>query len=120
PGPVFTTATFIGFILGGTPGALLATLGIFLPSFVFVAISNPLIPKLRQSTWAGSFLDGVNVASLGLMASVTWQLGQAAIIDPITFTIAVISTVLLVKFEVQSTWLIFGGALAGLARSILF
>jgi chromate transporter len=120
PGPVFTTATFIGYILGGIPGAVLSTLGIFLPSFIFVAISNPLIPKLRQSTWAGSFLDGVNVASLGLMAAVTWQLGQSAIIDPITLAITVISTFLLVKFDVQSTWLIIGGAIAGLIRPLLF
>ena len=65
PGPVFTTATFIGYLLGGLPGGLLATLGIFLPSFVFVALSNPLIPRLRRSAWAGALLDGVNVASLG-------------------------------------------------------
>ena len=75
PGPVFTTATFIGYVLGGLPGALLATLGIFLPSFIFVALSNPLIPRIRNSTWVSGLLDGVNVASLGLMAAVTWQLG---------------------------------------------
>ena len=118
PGPVFTTATFIGYVLGGIPGAILSTLGIFLPSFIFVAISNPLIPKLRQSAWAGSFLDGVNVASLGLMAAVTWQLGRAAIIDPLTLAISVISTFLLVKFNIQTTWLILGGAILGLIASV--
>ncbi len=82
PGPVFTTATFIGYVLGGIPGALLATLGIFLPSFIFVAISNPLIPHIRNSTWVSGLLDGVNVASLGLMAAVTWQLGRASLTRP--------------------------------------
>ncbi len=116
PGPVFTTATFIGYVLGGTGGALLATLGIFLPSFIFVAISNPLIPKVRSSPWAGALLDGVNVASLGLMAAVSWQLGRASLIDPLTILIAAASFVLLVKFRVNSTWLIAGGALAGLLK----
>lgn len=114
PGPVFTTATFIGFVIGGTPGALLATLGIFLPSFIFVAISNPLIPRIRRSLWAGSLLDGVNVASLGLMAAVTWQLGRASLVDLLTIVIAVASFVLLVRFKVNSTWLIAGGAAFGL------
>ena len=115
PGPVFTTATFIGYLLGGVPGALLATLGIFLPSFVFVAISNPLIPKIRSSSWASGLLDGVNVASLGLMAAVTWQLGRASLIDIITILIALGSLVLLIRFKVNSTWLILGGAIIGLA-----
>lgn len=114
PGPVFTTATFVGYVLGGLPGALLATLGIFLPSFIFVAISNPLIPRLRQSPWAGGFLDGVNVASLGLMAAVTWQLATAAIIDPVTILIVLLSLLLLLRYNVNSTWLILGGAIAGL------
>lgn len=113
PGPLFTTATFIGFILGGTPGALLATLGIFLPSFIFVAISNPLIPKVRNSTWISGLLDGVNVASLGLMAAVTWQLGRASLTDPLTILIAIISFLLLTRFKVNSTWLIVSGALIG-------
>ena len=113
PGPVFTTATFIGFILGGVPGALLATLGIFLPSFLFVAVSNPVIPRLRNSAWVSGLLDGVNVASLGLMAAVTWQLGRASLIDPLTIILALISFVLLMRFKVNSTWLIAGGALIG-------
>jgi chromate transporter len=114
PGPLFTTATFIGFILGGLRGALLATLGIFLPSFVFVAISNPLIPRMRNSPWFSGLLDGVNVASLSLMAVVTWQLGWASLTDPITILIAFVSLVLLIRFKVNSTWLIVGGALIGL------
>lgn len=88
PGPVFTTATFIGYVLAGAPGAIAATLGIFLPSFVFVALSNPIIPRLRRSPWAGALLDGVNVASLGLMAAVTWQLSRAALVDAYTFALA--------------------------------
>ena len=116
PGPVFTTATFIGYLLGGVPGSLLATLGIFLPSFIFVALSNPIIPKIRQSAWVSGLLDGVNVAALGLMVVVTWALGQAALIDPLAIAIAVASFVLLVRYRVNSTWLIVGGALLGLAR----
>lgn len=114
PGPLFTTATFIGFILAGLPGALLATLAIFLPSFVLVAISYPLIPRMRNSLWFGSLLDGVNVASLSLMAAVTWQLGRASLTDPVSIVIALVAFVLLVRFKVNSTWLIMGGALIGL------
>jgi len=113
PGPVFTTATFIGFLLGGVPGALLSTLGIFLPSFIFVAISNPLIPKIRNSRWMGGLLDGVNVASLGLMAAVTWTLGRASLIDPVTIVVAITALILLLRFKVNTTWLIAGGALVG-------
>ena len=74
-GPVFTTATFICYLTGGVPGAILATIAIFLPGFVFVALVYPIVPRLRRSHWMRSFLDGVNVAALGLMAGVTWQLG---------------------------------------------
>jgi chromate transporter len=119
PGPVFTTATFIGYLLGGVPGGVLATIGIFLPAFVFVAISNPFIPRLRKSPWASSLLDGVNVASLGLMAAVTIQLGQAAFVDPLTIGLGVLAAVLLFRFKVNSTWLVLGGAAIGLL-SLLF
>ncbi len=114
PGPLFTSATFIGYLLGGVPGGLLATLGIFLPSFVFVAITNPWIPKIRNSKWAASFLDGINVAALALMTAVTIELGQASLIDWPTILIAVISLVLLLRFRLNSTWLIAGGAIAGI------
>jgi chromate transporter len=119
PGPVFTTATFIGYLLGGITGALLATLGIFLPSFVFVALSNPYIPRLRQSPWTASLLDGVNVTSLGLMAAVTWQLGLASLVDPLTVIVAIVSGVLLFRYKVNSTWLILGGAMTGLIVSMI-
>lgn len=114
PGPLFTSATFIGYILGGMPAALLATLGIFLPSYLFVAVSNPIIPKLRRSPWASSMLDGVIAASMGLMAATSWQLGVAALIDPVTIVTAAISLTLLLRFQVNATWLIAGGALVGL------
>jgi chromate transporter len=119
PGPVFTTATFIGFILGGVPGAIVATVGIFLPAFVFVAISNPFIPRLRQSKMFSGLLDGVNVASAGLMAGVTLQLGQAAFVDLTTVSIALVTAVLLFRFKVNSTWLVAGGAAVGLLKAAL-
>ncbi len=119
PGPVFTTATFIGYILGGLPGALLATAGIFLPSFIFVGAASLVIDKIRNSPWTAGFLDGVNVASLGLMLGVTVQLARTAIHDPLTILIALTSLVLLLRFKVNSTWLIAGGALIGLIHILL-
>src|SRR5882762_263773 len=113
PGPLFTTATFIGYLLGGLPGGLVATLGIFLPAFVFVAASGPLVPRLRRSPVAGAILDGVNVASLALMAVVTWQLGRAALVDFPTVALALMSSFLLIRFRVNSTWLVLGGAALG-------
>jgi len=120
PGPVFTTATFIGFVVAGWPGAILATIGIFLPSFLFVAVLNPLIPRLRNSALAASLLDGVNVASLGLMAAVTWQLGQAAIQDWLTGLLMIVSTVLLFRYKINSAWLVLGGALVALLYQLIF
>jgi chromate transporter len=119
PGPVFTTATFIGFLLGGMPGALLATVGIFLPSFLFVAVTFPLVPRLRNSALAGGFLDGVNAASLGLMAAVTWQLGSASFVDLPTIATGLVSAVLLIRFNVNSTWLVLGGATIGVLNMFL-
>lgn len=117
PGPVFTTATFIGYVLGGASGAVVATLGIFLPAFVFVALSAPLVPRLRRSPVAGAVLDGVNVASLALMAVVTWQLGRAALVDIWTVLLAGSSAVLLMRYRINSAWLVLGGAIAGLVLS---
>lgn len=113
PGPVFTTATFVGYQLAGVPGAAIATLAIFLPAFVYVAISGPLLPKLRRSPFAKGALDGVNVASLALMAVVTWYLGRNALIDVTTVLIAVTSLATL-QTRLNPTWLIAGGALIGL------
>jgi chromate transporter len=113
PGPVFTTATFIGYLLGGPAGAVVATLGIFLPSFIFVALSAWLVPRLRRSPLAGAFLDGVNVAALALMLAVTWELGRVAIIDPPTLALALLSALLLLRFKVNAAWLIAGAAALG-------
>jgi chromate transporter len=119
PGPLFTTATFIGYLLGGPVAGVLATVGIFLPAFVFVALSGPLLPKLRASATAGAVLDGINAASLALMAVVTWQLGAAALVDWLTVLLAIGSGLLLLKFRVNSAWLVLGGAVIGLMRESL-
>ncbi|MDR3749827.1 MAG: chromate efflux transporter [Acidobacteriota bacterium] len=117
PGPVFTTATFIGYILHGTPGAVAATVGIFLPAFFFVAVSAPLLPKLRASRVAGAVLDGINVASLALMALVTWQLGRSAIVDWFTVVLALVSAVVLLRYRnANSAWLVLGAGVLGVAK----
>src|SRR5213080_3002476 len=118
PGPVLTTVTFVGYLVGGGAGSVLATVGIFLPSFVFVAACRPLLPKIRASRWAAAFLDGVNVAALGLMAAVTWELARAAVTDWPTALLALVAAVLLIRLKVNSVWLILGGGILGLvARS---
>lgn len=119
PGPVFTTATFVGYVLGDFPGAVLATAGIFLPSFIFVAAVSPLVPRLRQSALAGAALDGVNVAALGLMAAVTWELGQAAVVDWLTALLAIVAAVLLFRFKLNSAWLVLGGALVAVVYRLV-
>lgn len=119
PGPVFTTATFIGYLVAGLPGAVVATVAIFLPGFIFVAITNPYIPRLRRNIWLSGFLDGVVAASLGLMAAVTVDLALRTIIDIPTAVIALVAAVLLVRFRVNTTWLILGGAAIGLAVALL-
>jgi chromate transporter len=115
PGPVFTTATFVGYLLGGVRGAVVATVGIFLPAFVFVALSGPLVPRIRSSRVAGGFLDGVNVGSIALMALVTAQLARAAVVDAWTAAIAAASAVLLLRFRASPAWLVPAGGLLGLA-----
>lgn len=119
PGPVFTTATFIGYILYGPMGAVAATAGMFLPAFLFVAVSGPLVSRLRKSPVAGAFLDGVNAASLALMVVVTWELGRAALLDGITVALALAGAVLLLRFRVSSLWLVLGGAVVGLLTSVI-
>jgi chromate transporter len=119
PGPLFTTATFIGYLLGGAPGALLATLGIFLPSFVFVAASGPLLPRLRRSPWTAAFLDGVNVAALALMAVVAWRLGRASLIDAPTIAAALLALGLLMRTRIATLWLIAGAAALGLLKMLI-
>jgi chromate transporter len=119
PGPVFTTATFLGYLLRGPAGALVATVGIFLPAFILVAVSGPLIPLVRRSATAGAFLDGVNVASLALMASVSYQLGRAAIVDWATMGLAMVSVLLLLRFRINSAWLVLGGAAIGIIATLI-
>ena len=119
PGPVFTTVTFVGYVLGGPAGAATATLGIFLPSFIFVALSGPLVPRLRRSPTASAVLDGVNVASLALMAIVSWQLGRAALVDSLTVMMAAIALFALARYHVNSAWLIGAAALIGLGATMM-
>ena len=113
PGPLLSTVTFIGYILGSWPGALLATVGVFLPSFAVVAVAGPLIPSLRRLPWTAALLDGVSVGALALMAGVAWQLGRAAIIDVPTAVLAVVGAMLLLRLRVNPTWLVLLGAASG-------
>ena len=113
PGPVFTTAAFIGYLLGDWIGAVLATLGIFLPGFIFVVCTQPLIPKLRASPTTSSILDGVVISSLGLMAAVTWDLVNSTLVDAPTVGMAIATTVILFTLQPNSTWLVLAGAVAG-------
>lgn len=115
PGPVFTTATFVGYQLGGLQGALVATIAIFIPAFVYVAISGPLLPKLTRSSFARGVLDGVNLASLAIMAVVTWHLAAGALVDVATVLVAVVSAAA-ISARVNPTWLIAAGVVFGLWR----
>jgi len=119
PGPFFTVATFIGFILAGWKGATLATVGMFLPAFVYVRITSSFLPRLRQSPLAGAFLDGVNVAAVALMALVGWQFARAALVSGAAVGIAVISAVLLACYKTNSAWLVLGGATVGIVLRLL-
>ncbi|HVO72002.1 MAG TPA: chromate efflux transporter [Aggregatilineaceae bacterium] len=119
PGPLSTSTTFVGYLLGGVPGALIATGAFYLPSFIVVAISNPLIPRLRRSAWAGSFLDGVNVAALGIMTAVTWQLARAAFPDAFTLLVGLAAAGLLLRYRLNSVWLVAFGAALGLLHAVL-
>jgi chromate transporter len=114
PGPVFTTATFVGYVAGGAAGAVAATIGIFLPAFVFVAASGPLVPRLRRSAVASAALDGVNAGSLALMAVVAAQLARDAMPNALTILEAVVALALLARFRLNSAWLVLGGAVIGL------
>lgn len=120
PGPVFTTATFIGYVVEarggagmGVVGAVLATVGIFLPGFILVAVTRPLVDRLRRSPVAGAFLDGVNVAALALMVVVTVQLCRAALVDVPAVLLAVVAAIALFRFKLNTTWLVAGGAALG-------
>ncbi len=113
PGPVLSTSTFIGYVVAGTPGAAVATAGIFAPGFLFVLALNPVIPKLRESRWTAAFLDAVNAAAVGLMAAVTISLARGVLVGPVPWAIAVAAAVLHLRFGVGAAWLVLGGAAAG-------
>jgi chromate transporter len=119
PGPVFTTATFVGYLIQGIPGAIAGTIGIFLPSFLLVWLLNPVIPKLRSSKVFSAILDGVNIASMGLMASVTLKLGMESIVDPLTIALFAASFAVLMKTKLNSAWLIVAGGLIGYAAQLI-
>lgn len=119
PGPVFSSATFIGYLVGGWQSALLATLGIFLPSFLFIGLLSRILPVVRKSEWAGVFLDGVNIASLGLMLGVTIRLGKAAFVDIYTVVLSLVTLIVILRFKVNSVWLILGGGLLGVVYKLI-
>lgn len=113
PGPVFTTATFIGYLISGHEGAVIATVGIFAPAFLFVAISAPLIPALRKSRWTAPILDGLNAASLSLMAGASIVLAKETVNSLYGFLAFVVNLALLVKFKINSVWLILAAGILG-------
>lgn len=119
PGPLFTTATFVGYLLAGNGGAIAGTLGIFLPSFVLILVISPWVAKLRSSIWASGFLDGVNGASIGLMAAVTYTLGRAAIVDWLTMLVALLGSIAIFRFQLNPIWLVLSGGAIGLATKVL-
>jgi chromate transporter len=119
PGPVFTTATFVGYLVAGFWGGIVATLGIFLPSFLLVAAFGWLVPILRRSPWSAAALDGINAAAVGLMAAVTWDLGQSAIVDALTAALALLAFAVMVRWRPNYVWLIAAGAIVGVLHAVL-
>jgi chromate transporter len=119
PGPLATTATFVGYLTGGLSGALLATLGMFLPGFIFALLTHPLLNRIQNSEPWRHFLDGVNFAALGLMAGVIWDIGRTVALDPLSIGIGLVSLFLLIKFELPAPWLILGGAVVGIGATFL-
>jgi chromate transporter len=119
PGPVLTTATFIGYVLAGIPGAIVATLGIFLPSFIFVAILNPIIPKLRNSKWTAAFLDAVNVSAVALMLVVTVRLGLTVLTAWPAWVIFGLAVTAVLRFKLNAAYLVLGGAMLGWALGLI-
>jgi len=115
PGPFFTVATFIGYVLGGWKGAVLATVGMFLPAFIYVGATAGFLPKLRKSAVASAFLDGVNATAVALMAVVGWQFAQASIVNVAAMVMLIGSAVLVFRYKVNSAWLVLGGAIVGIA-----
>lgn len=119
PGPLSSTATFVGYVMGGLPAAVLASLAMFIPSFIFIGIVARLVEKIRANKHYEGVIEGVNFTALGLMAGVTWEISTTAIVDPITGGIAALSLLLLLVARLSSPWLILGGAVIGLAKMLL-
>jgi chromate transporter len=120
PGPVFTTATFIGYLIGGVPGALLATLGIFLPSFLYVAVLFPFVHRIRGSRLLSALMDGINASAVGLMAAATLILARAAVVDPFTAAITLASLLVITRYRLNATWLVVGSGLAGVLAHVVY
>ena len=119
PGPVLSTAAFIGYVLAGVPGAAISAAAIFAPSFVFVAILNPIVPRLRRSAWMAAFLDAVNVSAVGLMAAVLLRLGTDVITAWPPALVALLAAAAVLRWRVASAWVVIGGALLGWPLSLL-
>ena len=113
PGPVLSTATFVGYVIAGLSGALLATIGIFLPSFVFVALLNPMIPRLRQAVWTSAFLDAVNLCAVTLLGVVVVKLLPSSLPNEPAWCIAVVAGIVYWRWKLSSVWLVLGGAICG-------
>jgi chromate transporter len=120
PGPVFTTATFVGYLVAGVPGAVLATVAIFLPSFVLVGLLTKISGKIREKAWSSALLDGVNAAAVALMAGVGVQLGQISLIDPLTIALCASAGLALWKTSLNSAWLILAGSATGVVHALLY
>jgi len=119
PGPLATTATFVGYLTGGLSGAMLATLAMFLPGFIFVLLTHPLLRRMQESTPWRHFLDGVNFAALGLMAGVIWDIGRTVALEPLGIGVGLVSLFLLIKFELPAPWLILAGAVVGVIKTLM-
>lgn len=118
PGPVLSTATFIGYLVEGVPGAVVASVGIFLPAFLLVGLLNPLIPRMRSSSWVSAFLDAINASAVALMAAVSLEIGYQVLISPAAILIGVLAAVAVFRFKVGPVWIVSGGALLGYALSL--
>lgn len=119
PGPFFTVATFVGYLLAGWRGAGLATVGMFVPAFTYVALTAGVLPRMRKSPNAAAFLDGVNAAAVALMAFVGFQFAREAVTSPLAVVIAAVAAVLVFRFRVNSAWVVLGGAIAGLVAKLV-
>lgn len=119
PGPVLSTATFIGYLLGGVPGAAVATVGIFLPSFLYVALLAPVLFRLRKSVWMGAFLDSVNVCAIALMGGVTFRLAVDAFHGWMSWVIGTVALLILSRWKVSPAWVVLGGGVVGLLLAIV-